>query len=294
MTQLDFKKGHGTGNDFVLLTDTDNTNPLSAKQIAWLCNRHTGIGADGLIRAVRTKHHPGAAELAAEYPEAEWFMDYYNADGSIAEMCGNGVRVYVHYLITEGLIAPQDRRETIAVATRAGVKDVLVGAAGYSVDLGRWKPAGSRRVVAQGIAGSAETVEIDLGNPHSVAKLDSPQQLETLNLTETPKLTPEPAAGSNIEFVVADDPLINDGVGQIRMRVHERGVGETLSCGTGAVAAALAYRHIGGTKMPHNWRVSVPGGTLGVRMFPTEEGEHVSLSGPATIVYSGTVEVPAV
>ena len=85
------------------------------------------------------------------------------------------------------------------------------------------------------------------------------------------------------------DPLVRDGVGSIRMRVFERGVGETLSCGTGVAAAALAVRHWAGPAAPDHWRVDVPGGTLGVRMFPTEEGEHVALSGPASLVFSGEV-----
>ncbi|MGH8878446.1 MAG: diaminopimelate epimerase, partial [Stackebrandtia sp.] len=113
----DFAKGHGTGNDFVILADPDNARPLTNWQIADLCDRRSGIGGDGLLRVVRAAKHPDAAAMASE---AEWFMDYYNADGGIAEMCGNGVRVFARYLLTKGLADSGD----IPVATRAGLRTV--------------------------------------------------------------------------------------------------------------------------------------------------------------------------
>ena len=291
MTTLSFTKGHGTGNDFVLFTDPDGEIDLTPEQISLICDRHFGVGADGVIRAVRSKAIAEGAAILAEAPEAEWFMDYWNADGTPAEMCGNGIRVYAHYLIAEGLVAPE-RRDTLPIGTRAGVKDVLAGVSGYTVDLGRWRLADERLVLARGLHVPRPGLGLDLGNPHVVAALADEETLEALELTEAPELDPVPESGANVEFVVPEDPLVKDGVAHIRMRVHERGSGETLSCGTGVAAAALAFRHWGGDEMPNSWSVEVPGGRLGVRMFATEEGEHVSLSGPAELIYRGTITLP--
>ena len=291
MTTLSFTKGHGTGNDFVLFTDSEGEIELTPEQIRFLCDRHFGVGADGVIRAVRSSALPeGQAVLEVE-PDAEWFMDYWNADGTPAEMCGNGIRVYAHYLISEGLIAPE-RRDTMPIGTRSGVKDVLAGVSGYTVDLGRWRLGEEHLVNARGLHVSRPGLGIDLGNPHVVTVLADDAKLDALDLSHAPELGPAPEHGANVEFVVPEDPLLKDGVARIRMRVHERGVGETLSSGTGTAAAALAFRHWGGEQMPNSWSVEVPGGRLAVRMFPTEEGEHVSLSGPAELVYSGTIELP--
>jgi len=288
VTTLNFTKGHGTGNDFVLFSDPDGQIDLTPAQIRHLCDRHFGVGADGVIRAVRSRAIDEGAAILAEEPAAEWFMDYWNADGTPAEMCGNGIRVYVHYLISEGLVV-HERRDTLPIGTRAGVKDVLPGVSGYTVDLGRWRLGGDYLVNARGLRVSRPGLGIDLGNPHVVTVLSGDAKLDGLDLTQEPELGPLPEHGANVEFVVPEEPLLKDGVARIRMRVHERGSGETLSCGTGAAAAALAFRHWGGEQMPHSWSVEVPGGRLGVRMFPTEEGEHVSLSGPAELVYSGSI-----
>ena len=293
MTTLSFTKGHGTGNDFVLFTDPEGETSLTPERIRFLCDRHFGVGADGVIRAVRSRAIPEGEAILAEEPEAEWFMDYWNADGTPAEMCGNGIRVYAHYLITEGLVAPE-RRDTLPIGTRAGVKDVLAGASGYTVDLGRWRLDGERLVLADGLHVPRPGLGIDLGNPHVVAALADDETLDGLELGTAPALDPVPEHGANVEFVVPEEPLLKNGVARIRMRVHERGSGETLSCGTGVAAAALAFRHWGGEDMPNSWSVEVPGGRLAVRMFPTEEGEHVSLSGPAELVYGGIVELPDV
>lgn len=293
MTQtINFSKGHGTGNDFVLVADPDGILDLTQERVAALCDRRFGIGADGLIRAVRSRSIPEGAAVLAEEPDAEWFMDYRNADGTAAEMCGNGIRVFVHFLIAEGLLVPT-RGDTIPVGTRSGVRDVLAGANGYTVDLGRWSLGREERLVrARALSVARPGALIQLGNPHVVVALADERELDGLDLTVSPDIEPALPSGANVEFVVPEDPLITEGVARIRMRVHERGSGETLSCGTGAAAAALAFRHWAGAGAPNSWRVEVPGGRLSVRMFPTEEGEHVSLSGPAEIVFTGSVHLP--
>lgn len=288
---LTFTKGQGTGNDFVLIADPDGELDLGPEQIRGICDRRFGVGADGIIRAVRSAKLAAGAAALAEDAAAEWFMDYWNADGTVSEMCGNGIRVYTRFLIEQGLVelAPG---ETLPIGTRGGVRDVQRNATGYQVDLGRWRlEAGETLVRAKNLAVARPGQGINVGNPHVVVALADDDELEHADLTFIPILEPEPVDGANVEFVVPRDPLVVDGVGRIRMRVHERGSGETLSCGTGAVAAALATRHWAGPGAPSQWRVDVPGGVLGVRMFPTEDGEHVSLSGPADLVFDGVLHL---
>ena len=291
MPQIHFTKGHGTGNDFVLFADPDGEIDLSAAQLAAIADRRFGVGGDGVLRAVRSKNLPEGAAALAEDDGAEWFMDYHNSDGSVSEMCGNGIRVFARFLIDNGL-ATLEQGETLTIGTRGGVRDLQRNASGFQVDLGRWKLDGFEPLVrARDLAVQRPGLGINVGNPHVVVALASDEELDALDLSVIPQLEPSAEQGANVEFVVPADPLVKDGVGHIRMRVHERGSGETLSCGTGAAAAALATRHWAGAGAPNQWRVEVPGGTLGVRMFPTEDGEHVALSGPAELVYSGDLSL---
>lgn len=286
-----FTKGHGTGNDFVIVEDADGQLDITPEQVARLCDRHFGIGADGLLRIVRSVNDLAAVDSLAEDEDAEWFMDYRNADGSVAEMCGNGTRVFVKYLVDKGL-AEIPAGSALPIATRAGVKDLTASATGYQVDLGRWKLSRYDPEVAEnGLEVMRPGLGIDVGNPHVVVILQSVEELNALDLSREPRLEPPAPEGANVEFVVPAHPLVDDGIGQIRMRVYERGVGETLSCGTGVAAAALAVRHFVGPGAPDNWKVTVPGGTLAVRMFASEDGERVGLSGPAELVFSGEFEL---
>jgi diaminopimelate epimerase len=284
--QLTFTKGHGTENDFVLVPDLDGALDLSAAQVRQLSDRHAGIGGDGVIRVVRTR---AAAEVSDQADVAEWFMDYRNADGSPAEMCGNGVRVFVRYLLREGLV--HDDAAELTVATRGGPKRVRLDDGQLAVDLGVWRMVGGQEALAAGgdatvrVTGLAEPLpglSFDLGNPHTVVLLPAEDDLARADLSRAPVVEPEPVHGTNVELVV---PL---GAGHVTMRVHERGGGETRSCGTGAAAAALAARAwalAGGSELLDDWRVDVPGGTVRVRVL----GDHVELSGPAVLVADGVV-----
>ena len=288
---LRFTKGQGTGNDFVLFSDPEGDTELTPTQIAAVCDRRFGVGADGVIRAVRSRNLDDGASALAEDPSAAWFMDYWNADGTVSEMCGNGIRVFTKYLLDQGLAELQPGR-SIPIGTRAGVRTVSRSAAGFQADLGTWRLTGGEPLVrAKNLPVARPGLGIDVGNPHVVVALADDDELDGLDLGYLPILDPVPEAGANVEFVVPADPLVDDGVGQIRMRVHERGSGETLSCGTGAVAAALAVRHWAGAGAPDDWRVQVPGGLLGVRMFEAEDGEHVVLSGPAELVFDGVLSL---
>ncbi len=295
---LPFSKGHGTGNDFVLIADPEDLHKVGAEQVAFLCDRHLGIGADGLIRAVPSRYLPEGRELLEMDPEAEWFMDYRNGDGSLSEMCGNGVRVFVHFLITQGLVA-LGPGETLTIGTRGGIKKVSRTPGGYAVDMGPWEfifpedataKAMDSLVSATGLDVPRPGLSVSMGNPHTVVALAELGELSAMQLFTAPIVDPKPVNGTNVEFVVPAEPLVHEGVGTITMRVHERGVGETQSCGTGACAAAVAIRHWAGQGAPNSWHVNVPGGVVGIRFFPGQGGrEHVELSGPAVVVATGTL-----
>ncbi|MDP9981321.1 diaminopimelate epimerase [Pseudarthrobacter oxydans] len=298
LSGLKFSKGHGTGNDFVLLADPNGTLAVTPEQVAALCDRHRGIGGDGLIRAVPSRLLPEGQELLTEHPDAAWFMDYRNGDGSLSEMCGNGVRVFVHFLIAEGLVE-LPAGESLTIGTRGGAKTIVRTAAGYAVDMGPWEfifpgeataRAMDSLVSATGLEVARPALSVSMGNPHTVVALAELAELEATQLFTPPHVDPTPPRGTNVEFVVPSEPLVHDGVGTITMRVHERGVGETQSCGTGACAAAVAIRHWAGQGAPDVWSVHVPGGVVGVKFFLGAEGhEHVELSGPAVIVATGTL-----
>jgi diaminopimelate epimerase len=243
-----------------------------------------------LIRVVHSASLPEGKAILEQEPNATWFMDYYNADGAPAEMCGNGIRVFARYLLDRGL-AQIEGGSTLPVGTRDGVKDITKSSNGFAVDLGRWRLDGESVVEASGLSVARPAQGINLGNPHAVVALASDLELAELRLQDAPKVEPAPEAGINVEFVVPSDPMVKDGVGHISMRVFERGVGETLSCGTGIAAAALATRFWAGSDAPSSWQVSVPGGVVAVRMFAAEDGEHVGISGPAELSFDGEIDL---
>jgi diaminopimelate epimerase len=274
-----FAKGHGTGNDFVVLPDPDGALELTPARVAALCDRCRGLGADGVLRVVRwaaLKDGDDATACPAE-PGVEWFMDYRNADGGVAEMCGNGVRVYARWLERAGWL-PEGPTAPLRLGTRAGVREVRFGDDGgdVAVDMGpaRVGPASAATVAGRVFPGTA----VDLGNPHLACVTDV--ALDGLDLTTAPDhdaaLFPH---GVNVEFV---SPVHDDAVA---MRVHERGVGETRSCGTGTVAAVVAALRAAGRETG-DVTVRTPGGRLRV----TVTASTTVLHGPAVLVASGELD----
>jgi diaminopimelate epimerase len=271
-----FAKGHGTGNDFVILPDPEGLLPLTPRLVAALCDRRRGIGADGVLRVVRVGAHRDAARFDGA---AEWFMDYWNADGTIAEMCGNGVRVYARFLVETGLASGGE----LTIATRAGIVHAVVTPDEISVRLSTPRVYGQSvaRVEGQRHVGEA----VDVGNPHLVCRVADIQELAALDLCTSPEYSDTDfPAGVNVEFS-APGIAVDGADVHVRMRVYERGSGETLSCGSGACAvAAVALADAG--LATGRAAVDVPGGRLTV----TLDGEACWLAGPAVIVASGTLD----
>ena len=277
-----FLLGHGTENDFVVLPDPDGTvwpeDRLDAALVRRLCDRRAGLGGDGVLRVVRSRHVPDAAAvLGDDLERCEWFMDHRNADGSHAEMCGNGIRLFLHALVTEGLLDRSTCEAGVLVGTRGGPRRVGATPQGdYWVDMGPAHPFGVGEAILSGQTFSGQA--ISMGNPHLACLTGV--DVDTLDLTRAPEfdagLFPE---GVNVEIVNVVAPAAH-----IRLRVFERGVGETRSCGTGACAAAYAALMAGGAT-EGTVLVDVPGGRLSVDVTA---GTTV-LTGPAVLVAAGAL-----
>jgi diaminopimelate epimerase len=255
-----FVKGHGTENDFVLIPPGELPgDELDPALVRALCDRRRGLGADGVLAVVRRRDG-----------DATWFMDYRNADGGVAEMCGNGIRVFARYLVAAGLAEAGE----LAIATRGGLRRVVVPADGdVTVDMGPAEPLPDAKVQLGSSWYAARGWS--LGNPHLVVLDAGP--IERFDLSGPPAVDPAGAYpdGVNVEVV---EPVTER---HLRMRVHERGSGETRSCGTGACAAAVASLVQAGEQ--GDCVVDVPGGRLSVGW----DGDAVRLTGPAVLVASG-------
>jgi diaminopimelate epimerase len=286
--ELQFVKMHGLGNDFVVFEDLAEELDLSEDAVEWFCDRHFGIGGDGVI-IVR----PSTTD------EADYYMAYYNSDGSVAEMCGNGVRCFAKYVVDHGLI-PADR-DDIVVETLGGLKPIKITRA-YdgtmylaTVDMGEpvLKPAAiptemrcggnDDMVIACNLEtseGTFEVTPVSMGNPHCVLWVDDVEIADVERIGMAIEAHPMFPARTNVEFaqLVSED--------RIRLRVWERGCGETLACGTGAcatlVAASLTLR------LGREATVELPGGDLAIRWA---EDNHVFMTGPAEEVFSGTLTI---
>lgn len=280
LNEIPFIKGHGTGNDFVIIPDVDGRLELSADQVRWICDRRRGIGADGILRAVRTEAVPEMAEFASV---AEFFMDYRNGDGSLAEMCGNGARVFARYLDAVGLVTDDE----FVIATRGGLRSVTLNSdRSVTIDMGLATTPRARalpHVTVGALSWPATGVMVP--NPHAVVFVDD--LADAGDLLSAPAVSPADVFpdGVNVEFVADRGPQ------HVEMRVHERGVGETQSCGTGACAVAWAARRHGPTEVvgESTWRVDVRGGT--VQVTETASGSLL-LTGPADLVARGTMLLP--
>ncbi len=281
---MEFTLAHGTANDFVVLTDLDDRLELPAALVRALADRRRGLGADGVIRI------GGGGE------DADVFMDYRNADGSVVEMCGNGVRVVAKHVVDHQLVVPTENG-VIRVGTRAGVKPVRIvdrhadgRVATVAVDMG---PPVLRPEAVPFAAADPDALrhhlEVDgevvgfsvlsMGNPHAVLVVDDVDAAPVHRLGARLERDPSFPQGVNVGFaeVVADD--------QLRLRVWERGVGETAACGTGACAAVVALQRL--SLLGQQVAVELPGGRLDV----DHAGDGtVSMTGPAVEVARGTLD----
>ena len=249
--------GHGTENDFVIIYDLEDALTITEMQIAAICNRSTGIGADGLIRITKN--------------DGKWFMDYRNADGSIAEMCGNGIRVMAKYLVTRS-IQPEG---IFAIDTRAGIKHLRVPLDGdISVNMGHVTDE-MEEIEASNNGHTWSGYNINVGNPHAVVFVDSLDEVGTLVVAPSVSPASSYPEDVNVEFV---EILPNF---EAKMRVHERGSGETRSCGTGTCAVALAATLKTNGKLPSRWKIYPPGGRL---IVDIDGHSNATLTGPAVIL----------
>ena len=285
-------KAHATGNDFVIYADPDGEFEPTADEVRFLCDRHFGIGGDGLLRLTHPEHvRDVSADTAADLHAqgAEWFMDYRNADGSLAEMCGNGTRATALFAQRLGY-AQGVGGEPFRLGTRAGVKTLVslgdmvpCGHDVFRVDMGPWKRGETDvfNVTIPGTDGSARGTFVDMGNPHVVSVLEDGEStlpaVEALNLVTKPEVAPVLESDQNAEFVRIDSQDAGTDTGKATMRVNERGVGETLSCGTGLCATGITLLAKTGI---HHWTITVRGGTLQVDV----RDDRVFLTGSATLV----------
>ena len=276
-----FAKWHGIGNDFVMLADPEDSMTLSAETVRALCDRRRGIGADGVIRVAPG---PDGTDL---------FMDYVNSDGSIGEMCGNGIRCLALYARQQGMTD----RDELKVETRAGTKVVWIDGDRVRVDMG--PPIFEPKEVPVAWPGpealhakitledrTLEAACVSMGNPHAVLFVDEPNDIDLHHLGPRIEWNPLFPNGTNTEFIKVESPT------RVRMRVWERGSGETLACGTGAAAVAVVARLLGGAD--ENCTVVLPGGELSLEWAGSlEESKSVFMTGPAVESFSGEVDVPA-
>ncbi len=258
-----FAKYEGLGNDFVVI-DAEGLS-LDALTPEWgrvICDRHRGVGADGVLWVDRARLAEGAVRLVIA-----------NADGTRPEMCGNGVRCVVRWLADEGAITAG---ATVTVETDAGPRAATLEADGsVTVDMG--VATVREQTAAVHLADGIQAVEVvDVGNPHAV--VFSPKG-DAMTLVGAVRMLPEYPRGVNVELVSRRDE------GGFRVRVNERGVGWTLACGTGACAVVAAAVRRGRAREDHPVEVELDGGVLSITV--EESSGRVWMRGPARRVFTG-------
>ncbi|MCA1707455.1 MAG: diaminopimelate epimerase [Actinobacteria bacterium] len=278
---MEFAKYQGIGNDFVMLADPQDELNLTAEMVRRLCDRRFGIGGDGVIRVA-----PGREG-------ADFFMDYVNSDGSVGEMCGNGIRCLAVYARAEGLTD----KDVLQIETRAGLKTVWIEGDAVRVDMGapifepssipvQWSGTDALHAKLELDDEVIEVACVSMGNPHAVLFVDEPNEEPVTilgPLIERHEAFPQ---GANVEFIAVESPT------RVRMRVWERGSGETLACGTGACAAAVIARVLGGAE--ERVTVALPGGELQIEWVGSiGSASSVFMTGPAMRSFDGEVDLEA-
>lgn len=283
--KIDFTKMNGLGNDFVMIDDRDEALDFTPEAVAWFCDRHFGVGADGLILV-----RPSTT------PDAGWYMQYYNADGSLAEMCGNGARCFAKYLVDHGLV-PREV-SSLTIETLGGLKPVtftrdddgMLETATVDMGIPLFAPEeipaafeGTQvyECPIETPYGTVRVTGVGMGNPHAVIWVDDVDTAPVETVGPYLEHHDRFPKGTNVEFAQLIDKET------VRVRVWERGVGETLACGTGACAVAVAATL--SCQTGRDCTVLLPGGELFIRWH---EDDHVYMTGSAAVSFTGTVELP--
>ncbi|MFM1826436.1 MAG: hypothetical protein RLZZ37_1071 [Actinomycetota bacterium] len=258
---IKYTKGNGTKNDFVIIEDLNDQLEITASQVKEICDRNSGIGADGILRVVKNG--------------SRYFMDYRNADGSIAEMCGNGARVFGLYLKDRSLVT----KENFVISTRAGDVEIhVMNPNEISVTM---NGANIRNNPVE-ITNNSKTykaIGVDAPNPHAVVFVEDLNEIGELKIAPISSPKDEFIEGVNVEFVkkVSDN--------HVQMRVFERGSGETLSCGTGACAVAAVLRKLS-NNYENLFQIDVRGGTLFIKFIE----DKIVMTGPAVLENTGILK----
>lgn len=282
-------KVHANGNDLIVhVAETADVIP-SLDAIRYWCDRAIGIGANAFVSLFPADEPTRSAE------QVSWAIRGYTSAGIERPIDGDELRAAARILIDAGhvTLAPA---ETLPLAASHGIHDVQPsGTGGFHLDLGRWRLIRNEpTVAAAGLDVARPGLEVEIaGHRYVVLALAHAGELDALDLRHTPLIDPEPVAAPTITFVIPEDPLVRDSVGRLRYRVWVQGIGEQPSGGAAAAATALAVRHWasgdGASGAPNNWRITGAGGVIQVRMFPTEEGEHIGIAGQAQRVFDTTV-----